>query len=297
MTTNGHSKKAGAALLTHDTIDLAPDLRPDIGGNRGRDSERYHQAHEGAGVSAKSSPLALDFHDEARDLIHRAAALVATAEECIRKLVWLVGQAGAASGDPSTQATAQGEACDPESRSGIGRPSTTTGRIGYVVENEPPTVLSFKTIDSSRQTGTAPDVSTDAFEGVNAAGLEGVNENGAVGARVGDYHEGSPPQAQTKGYQGTVLLSVSFGIKTVKPALGFVNAICEGAMVRFLQLVGAGKDSLDLWIVLPEPTPLEDLILEIDGVASVEELDDTDKGTFDYHLLVRMSGGPAPHAA
>ena len=166
-----------------------------------------------------------------------------------------------------------------------------------MAENEPATAARIKVIDPLHQTGTAHEVSTDAFDRVDAAGPEGVIENGAVRARGSDYRADSPGQARTKGYQGTVLLSVSFGIKTVKPALGFVNAICADAMVRFLQLVGAERDRLDLWVVLPEETPLEDLILKVDGVESVEELKDTDDGAFDHHFLVRMSGSPASHEA
>ena len=154
MTTNGHSQKVGATLLTHDILDL----RPLISRNGGSDSDRYHQAREDTGVTDKPPSLTLEFHDEARDLIRRADVLVATAEGCIkklewlidqadapsgdpsplsstegqawvataegciRKLEWLIDQADAASGDPSTQASTESQARDPEA-SGIGRPS------------------------------------------------------------------------------------------------------------------------------------------------------------------------------
>jgi hypothetical protein len=109
-------------------------------------------------------------------------------------------------------------------------------------------------------------------------GLLGPSESETVpAAGVGGLPTPPPDKPGTVGdsIEGVVRVLLS-GAAGMQQQMGFLNLLRQRPELRVLRLVGERQDRPEVWLELQAPVPLRELLTDIDGVESVEVLQDSE---------------------
>ena len=132
-------------------------------------------------------------------------------------------------------------------------------------------------------------------------------DSAGVGARLhrrssatavaGALREPSAAVSQTprdQGFsEGTVYITVGEQ-SCARRVLDFVQELCNRPQLRLTRLVGSYQEGVELWLRLREPLCVEEVLLQVEGVASAVRVPSADAEEGEKHFNVELTPDSAP---